>query len=334
MLYRKISKWLFHLDPETAHYLALNSLKIAHQLGLTALFCKKILKPCTLFGLQFPNPIGLAAGLDKNGDYIDALSALGFGFIEVGTVTPKPQEGNPKPRLFRLIEQEALINRMGFNNKGLDYVVERLRQKKSTGIVGVNIGKNRDTPLENAVDDYLIGFKKVAPYASYVTINISSPNTMGLRDLQHGDFLQNLLRKLKEEQAKQTKYVPLIVKIAPDLEDAEIKKMAEIFLQEKIDGVIATNTTIKRDGVEQSPYANETGGLSGKPLRFLTTETVKKFHAILQDNIPIIACGGISESDDIQRNKAVGAVLFQIYTGLIYQGPGKVAAILSAAKNL
>lgn len=327
MNYSIIRKILFSLPPEVAHRVALDGLRIAHATGLTKLF-PKISSPKTIMGLSFPNPIGLAAGLDKNGDYIEPLAALGFGFIEIGTVTPKPQGGNPKPRLFRLVKQEALINRLGFNNKGLDYVVERLQQTKYTGILGVNIGKNKDTSLENAPDDYLQGFKRVAPYASYVTINISSPNTQGLRDLQHGDLLRSLLSVLKQEQAQQKKYVPLVVKIAPDLTIEELEQVAEILITEKIDGVIATNTTLSREYVENSSYANEAGGLSGRPICSRSTGVIKQLKLFLQDEIPIIGCGGVFSPENATEKMAAGASLIQIYTGLIYQGPGVIAQMI------
>lgn len=329
MLYPLIKKLLFCLPPEASHYFTLNSLRIAHMLGLTS-SKSNISSPRTLMGLNFPNPIGLAAGLDKNGDYIEPLAFLGFGFIEIGTVTPKPQSGNPKPRLFRLTNQEALINRLGFNNKGLDYVVESLKHTQYKGILGVNIGKNRDTPNEKAIDDYLLGFRRVAPYASYVTINISSPNTQALRELQHGDLLQSLLRTLKQEQAAQKKYVPLVVKIAPDLTQEELEKIAEILLAEKMDGVIATNTTLSREGVEDSPYANEVGGLSGKPVFKRSTSIVNQLHKLLQGNIPIIGCGGILSAEDASEKIASGASLVQVYTGLIYRGPSLVAESIKA----
>lgn len=325
-MYKLLRKFLFKLPPETAHHLTLEMLQIMHKLQLTKLF-PQISAPRDVMGLYFPNPVGLAAGLDKNGDYIDALAALGFGFIEVGTVTPKPQEGNPQPRLFRLVEQEALINRMGFNNKGLDYLVERLKTTKYKGILGVNVGKNKDTPNEKAVDDYLLGFRRVAPNASYVTINISSPNTQALRDLQHGDLLRDLLRTLKQEQAKQEKYVPLVVKIAPDLTNEELQSTAKIIVEEKMDGVIATNTTTSRNGVENSSYANEIGGLSGRPVLARSTSIVKQLHELVQNQIPIIACGGICHAEDAKEKINAGASLVQIYTGLIYRGPKLISEI-------
>lgn len=334
MFYSLFKSIIFQCSPEASHYLTLEGLRIANLVGLTC-FYPKISLPRNLMGINFPNPVGLAAGLDKNGDYIEALASLGFGFIEIGTVTPKPQTGNPLPRLFRLIKEEALINRLGFNNKGLDYVVERLTKTSYKGILGVNVGKNRDTPIEKGVDDYALGFRRVAPFASYVTINISSPNTPGLRDLQHGDLLQTLLRTLKQEQTQQKKYVPLVVKIAPDLDENEIKDLASILLTEKIDGVIATNTTVSREGVEGSEYKNEIGGLSGKPLFSRSTDILKKLHALLQDKIPIIGCGGISSVDDAKAKMEAGASLIQLYTGLIYQGPSLITKIAqSQCKSL
>lgn len=325
-MYSFLRQLLFLLPPETAHSVVLNGLSSAHRLGLTNFFPKKS-NPVSVMGLNFPNRVGLAAGLDKNGDHIEALAALGFGFIEIGSVTPKPQDGNPTPRLFRLVKEEALINRLGFNNKGLDYVVERLKQTAFKGILGVNIGKNRDTATENALDDYLLGFRGVAPYASYVTINISSPNTPALRDLQHGDLLRVLLKTLKQEQALQKKYVPLVVKIAPDLSVAELENIADILLSEKIDGVIATNTTVERSGVAGSVFANEAGGLSGKPLFAQSTLVVKELRKLLQDKIPIIGCGGIMSGQDAADKFAAGAELVQVYTGLIYRGPGLIGEI-------
>jgi dihydroorotate dehydrogenase len=325
-MYSLLQKILFQLEPEKSHTIALNSLKFLHLTRLTHLF-PKVLSPVSIMNLKFPNPIGLAAGLDKNGDYIDALAALGFGFIEIGTVTPQSQAGNPKPRLFRLNDQQALVNRMGFNNKGVDYVLEKLKRKKFSGIVGVNIGKNRDTPNELAAEDYLHCFRKLAPYASYITINISSPNTARLRDLQQSETLISLLQKLKKAQAQQKSYIPLIVKISPDLTSEEIKNMSHIFLQEKIDGVIATNTTIQ--------HKQEMGGLSGKPLAHHSTEIIKEFNKYLQNNIPIIGCGGISTAEDAKEKLNAGAQLLQIYTSLIYQGPKTIHQILTelAAKN-
>lgn len=329
MSYTFLRKLLFLLNPEVSHVVTLKTLNLAHQFKLSRFLGSDIHKPKKVMGLTFKNPVGLAAGLDKNGDYIDSLASLGFGFIEVGTVTKRPQPGNLKPRLFRLEKEEALINRMGFNNKGVDHLVSKLKTTKYKGILGINIGKNKDTPLEKATAEYVDLFRIVAPFASYVTINISSPNTEQLRDLQHGELLQQLLYALKEEQAKLNKYVPLVVKISPDLTLDELKFMATIFLQEKIDGVIATNTTIGRAGVEQSSYVTESGGLSGKPLTNLSNTIIKSLHDILKNQIPIIGCGGIMSPEDAKEKFARGAELVQVYTGLIYRGPGLIKEILN-----
>jgi dihydroorotate dehydrogenase len=334
MYYSLIKPFLFRMDPEKSHHFTLRALQFAHRFGITKVYTKNM-SPCQLMGLTFDNPIGLAAGLDKNGDYIEALAALGFGSIEIGTVTPKPQTGNPLPRVFRLPEYKAIVNRMGFNNKGLDYVIGKLKTSTYKGILGINIGKNHETPLEDAHHDYVIGFRRLAHYASYVTINISSPNTENLRNLQQSDFLKNLLRALKQEQKiffdLYKKYVPLVVKIAPDLTMYEIRKMAEIFLAEKIDGVIATNTTINHKGIE--PF-QETGGLSGVPLAKKSTEVIGYLYETLQDQIPIIGCGGIFSSKDIQEKWQAGARLFQVYTSLIYEGPEIIYPLVEAAKRI
>jgi dihydroorotate dehydrogenase len=324
---------LFSLDPETAHHVTLKALKIAEQTGLAALNrAQSTDKPVTVMGLTFKNPLGLAAGLDKNGDYIDALAALGFGFIEIGTVTPRPQPGNPKPRLFRLPEHEAIINRMGFNNEGIDHLLQQVATCKYRGILGINIGKNADTPLENATEDYLIGLRKSYQPASYVTINISSPNTKNLRQLQQGDEIKYLLEALKQEQlklhAEHTKYTPLAVKIAPDLTPEEVRHIAELLVGFDIDGVIATNTTIARDKVQGHPFGNETGGLSGTPVKDSATAIVKALSAELNGKLPIIAAGGIFSGEDAQEKIKAGASLVQIYSGLIYRGPQLLEDIL------
>jgi len=333
MLYPILRKLLFTLEPETAHRVTLTSLNLAYRLQLLRLLRKPAAQPCQLMGLTFPNRIGMAAGFDKNGEYIDAIAALGFGFVEVGTVTPKPQIGNPKPRLFRLPEYQAVINRLGFNNKGVDYLVSRLQKTRYQGILGVNLGKNKDTPLEKALDDYLYGFRKVWPYASYITINISSPNTPQLRILQEEAWLSPLLQALKEEQsniaATQKKYVPLVVKISPDVSKEELQNMAQIFLEKKIDGIIATNTTIGRTGVENHRYANEAGGLSGRPLYPLATHIVRELKTLIQNRLPIIGVGGIMDAACGQEKLAAGADLLQVYTGLIYAGPSLVNELVS-----
>lgn len=282
-------------------------------------------------GLTFPNIVGLSAGFDRNGEAIDALSSLGFGFIEIGTVVPKPQSGNPLPRLFRLIKEEALINRIGFASKGMDYVAAQLEKRKYQGILGINIGKNKETPNEHAIDDYLQVFQKLWRYASYITINISSPNTPGLRALQQTEALTALLQRLKQAQQtiadQQQKYVPLVVKISPDLSTEEITSLANVLLQLHIDGVIATNTTLDRTGVKGAPFASETGGLSGRPLTTRSTEVIKQLNLILQDKLPIIASGGVMDQASGQAKLQAGAKLLQIYTGFIYQGPQLIQAL-------
>lgn len=332
-MYSLIKKCLFTLDPETAHYVALNALQLAHRTKLTSLLSITPAEPISVLGLNFPNPVGLAAGFDKNADYVDALAALGFGFIEIGTVTPKPQTGNPKPRLFRLTEQEAIINRMGFNNHGIEYVCKQLDKTNYQGILGINIGKNKDTPNEHAIDDYLQGFNAFWKYASYITVNISSPNTPGLRDLQHEESLTQLLRALKQAQTYvlscHQKYVPLVVKIAPDNTHDELETIARVLVNEKIDGVIATNTTIQRNGFEHSPFRNETGGLSGRPLQALSTQVVRQLHRSLGNTIPIIASGGVMDAAAAREKIAAGASLVQVYSGFIYQGPSIIKSIVN-----
>jgi dihydroorotate dehydrogenase len=285
-------------------------------------------------GLNFKNPLGLAAGLDKNGDYIDALAALGFGFVEIGTVTPRPQPGNPKPRLFRVPEHQAIINRMGFNNLGVDHLIAQVKKCQYQGILGINIGKNFDTPIEAATEDYLIGLRKSYDVASYITINISSPNTKNLRQLQQGDEIKKLLSALKEEQLslqkQYDKYVPLVVKIAPDLSDDEIAHIGGLLLEFAIDGVIATNTTIDREMIKNHPLANEAGGLSGAPVKEKSTYVVTQLAQVLNGKLPIIAAGGILTAADAQEKLAAGASLVQIYSGLIYQGQQLIADILES----
>jgi dihydroorotate dehydrogenase len=291
-------------------------------------------KPVTVMGLDFKNPVGLAAGLDKNGDYITALDALGFGFLEIGTATPRPQPGNPKPRLFRLPEHEAIINRMGFNNLGIDHLLTQTQESGYSGILGINIGKNFDTPIENATADYLIGLRKAYSSASYITINISSPNTKNLRQLQQGDELKVLIATLKNEQLilqeEQGFYVPLAVKIAPDLSDEEISHIAKLLLEFEIDGVIATNTTISRDLIAGHPFANEAGGLSGAPVKNQATHVVRVLASELNSQVAIIAAGGILSATDAQEKLAAGASLVQVYSGLIYRGPQLIADIVNA----
>jgi dihydroorotate dehydrogenase len=338
IMYPLIRSALFALDPETAHHATLDGLKSAHCLGTLPLLVKRPASDSrTVMGLTFPNPIGLAAGLDKNGAYIDALAALGFGFIEIGTVTPRPQPGNPKPRLFRLPEAQAIINRMGFNNNGVDALVENVKRAKYKGILGINIGKNADTPIEKAADDYLIGLRKVYTHASYVAINISSPNTKNLRQLQGGDELDALLSQLKAEQkhlAKlHDKYVPLALKIAPDLDSKQIKQIAELLIRHRIDGVIATNTTLSREGVENLPHGNETGGLSGRPVREKSTAVIRQLATELNGALPIIGVGGILNGADALEKMQAGASLVQFYSGMIYRGWELVAECAAAVRQ-
>ncbi len=321
---------LFGFDAETAHNLTLGALKIARASGLLGLIAQPVpAGPRRVMGLDFPNPVGLAAGLDKNGECIDAWAALGFGFIEIGTVTPRPQPGNPKPRLFRLPRAQAIINRMGFNNAGIDVLLDNVRRANYRGILGINIGKNFDTPMENAVDDYLIGLRKAYPAASYVTVNISSPNTRNLRNLQQGDELHRLLGALKAEQAhladQHGKYTPIAVKIAPDLEPEQIREMAALFRRHQIDAIIATNTTLSRQGVEGLPHADEAGGLSGLPVRERSTAVLAALQRELAGEIPLIGVGGILSGDDALAKVTAGASLVQLYSGLIYRGPALIA---------
>jgi dihydroorotate dehydrogenase len=337
-MYSLLRPLLFTLDPETAHHATLDALQTAYRLGLLPAISKQpAADPRSVMGLTFPNPVGLAAGLDKNGAYIDALGALGFGFIEIGTVTPRPQPGNPKPRLFRLPEAQAIINRMGFNNLGVDVLLENVKRSRYRGILGINIGKNFDTPIERAADDYLIGLRKVYPHASYVAINISSPNTKNLRQLQGGDELDALLSQLKAEQEKQAeqhgKYVPLALKIAPDLNSEQIQQIATLLMRHRIDGVIATNTTLSREGVEHIPQHSEAGGLSGAPVRDKSTAVIRQLAAALQGALPVIGVGGILSGADAVEKIQAGASLVQVYSGLIYRGTDLVAECAKAIKG-
>ncbi|MXS79804.1 dihydroorotate oxidase A [Nitrosomonas eutropha] len=332
MTYTLLRPLLFLLDAETAHTLTLDTLGLLQKTGLLpnrTIYCT----PVRAMGLDFPNPVGLAAGLDKNGAYISALARLGSGFIEVGTVTPRPQPGNPRPRLFRVPQAEAIINRMGFNNVGIDKLIENVRQADYQGILGINIGKNADTPLQNAVDDYLICLRKAYPYASYVTVNISSPNTKQLRQLQNETELEQLLGTLKTEQTRLSdqhgRYTPLAVKIAPDLESAQIEVIASLLLKHRMDAVIATNTTTARDGLEHLPHGDEQGGLSGAPLTERSTAVIRQLATHLQQAIPIIGAGGIMSPLDAQAKIEAGASLVQVYSGLIYRGPNLVSEITS-----
>lgn len=332
-MYRLVRPALFGLSPERAHDLTLTGLQYAAPLA-RRLYAKQVpVSPCTVMGLRFPNRIGLAAGLDKDGVCIDGLAALGFGFLELGTVTRRPQPGNARPRLFRLPVHRALINRLGFNNLGVDQLVQRLQKTAFRGVLGINIGKNFDTPLERAADDYRQCLARVYPYASYVTVNISSPNTAGLRELQAGSALTALLRTLKQEQARLTdvhgRYVPLAVKIAPDLSFEQLDVIAEQVSKQKIDAVVATNTTIKRSAIGDSGQAQEQGGLSGEPLRAASTLVIA--HLARRVSIPIIGVGGVVSGVDAREKLDAGASLVQIYTGLIYRGPGLVHECVRAS---
>jgi dihydroorotate dehydrogenase len=335
--YNLLRPALFTLDPETAHDATLTSLNTAHCLGLSRLIPKPLDDPRSVMGLNFPNPVGLAAGLDKNGECINGLAALGFGFIEIGTITPRPQPGNPRPRLFRLPEAKAIINRMGFNNHGVDVLVANVERANFKGVLGINIGKNADTPIEKAADDYLICLRKVYAHASYVTVNISSPNTKNLRQLQGGDELDALLSQLKLEQGKlaqqQGRYVPLALKIAPDLDAAQIKQIASLLIQHRIDGVIATNTTLSREGVEGLVHGNETGGLSGAPVKGKSTAVIRALSTELGGALPIIGVGGISSGADAVEKMQAGASLVQIYSGLIYRGQSLVTEAAEAIRT-
>ena len=333
MLYRATRPFLFGLDPEVAHRLSLVSLDTLQRLGLARLAAGTVPKlPVRAMGLEFPNPVGLAPGLDKNGEHIDALASLGFGFMEIGTVTPSPQPGNAKPRLFRLPQAEAVINRMGFNNIGVDRVVENVRRSRYRGILGINIGKNADTPVDRAAEDYLVCLRKVYPVASFVTANVSSPNTRDLRSLQRADELDALLAVLMRERdelaREEGRCVPLAVKIAPDLDDEAIESIADRLLAHRVDAVIATNTTTARQDVAHLPHGGEQGGLSGAPLRAKSTALIAKLGSALKGRIPIIGVGGIASAADAREKLDAGATLVQLYTALLYRGPGLVGEIV------
>jgi dihydroorotate dehydrogenase len=339
--YPLLRPWLFSLDPEQAHNLTLSNLDRAQRWGLLrCLVNQPDLDPREFCGITFPNPVGLAAGLDKDGKHIDALAALGFGFLEIGTVTPKPQPGNPKPRMFRLPEAQAIINRMGFNNDGVDACVKRVRNSsywQNGGIVGLNIGKNASTPIENAASDYITAMQAVYEVASYITVNISSPNTQNLRALQGEDMLRALLSSLHlAREALCDQYgvrKPLFLKIAPDLDQTDIKLIADLLLEFKIDAVIATNTTIARDAVKGLKFGEELGGLSGAPVRIASTEIVQNLKQYLGDAIPIIGVGGILSGKDALEKVEAGASLVQIYSGLIYRGPQLITECAAALKR-
>lgn len=334
-MYKLARPLLFSLSPETAHDLSLDLLGAAGRLGISRLLGKRHPSlPVNVMGIEFPNPVGLAAGLDKNGDAVRGLSDLGFGFVEIGTVTPRPQPGNPRPRIFRLPQAEGVINRMGFNNRGVDYLLERVRNARFDGVLGINIGKNLSTPVEQATDDYLYCLDRVYTSASYITVNISSPNTPGLRSLQYGDSLKELLSTLQQRQEDLTEMhqrrVPIAVKIAPDMTDEEIVQVAEIVVDCGMDGIIATNTTLSREGVEGLQHADEAGGLSGAPVRAQSTHVVRVLAETLQGRLPIIAVGGITEGRHAAEKIEAGASLVQIYSGFLYKGPALIRQSVDA----
>ncbi|HMB42584.1 MAG TPA: quinone-dependent dihydroorotate dehydrogenase [Luteimonas sp.] len=337
-MYGLARPFLFHLDAEQAHGLGLKSLEIAYRTGMNPLLSRK---PAPLktkaFGIEFPNPVGCAAGLDKNGEHIDALMALGFGFVEIGTVTPRPQEGNPKPRMFRLPEHNAVINRLGFNNAGVDVLVRNVEKAKRNGILGINIGKNKDTPNENAADDYVYCMERVYTLADYITVNISSPNTTGLRDLQQEDTLRRFIGELREVQedlaALHGHRVPMLIKLAPDLTEAELDRTAHVLNLAKVDGVIMGNTTLDRLPVEGHKFAGEAGGLSGQPLYGRSTAALRRLRNKLDDNIPLVGVGGIVSGADAAGKVAAGATLVQFYTGMIYRGPELIGECVKAIRR-
>ncbi|WP_239372970.1 quinone-dependent dihydroorotate dehydrogenase [Snodgrassella gandavensis] len=349
-MYSIIKPLLFQLDPETAHHLTLKCLQLLHRYHCGFLLKDKhnhanntlaesnSSSTTTLMGLTLPNPVGLAAGLDKNGEYIDALAMLGFGFIEVGTVTPLPQAGNPKPRLFRLPAQQAIINRMGFNNYGIDTLINNIANSQYRGILGINIGKNAATPLEKAADDYLICLEKAYPYANYITINISSPNTRNLRSLQSASELDRLLNHLKNRQAQlatqQSRYVPIAIKIAPDLDEEQITAIADVALNTQIDGIIATNTTIDKTVLGNHKFAQEVGGLSGLPVQTQSNHVLRQLSALLDSQIPLIGVGGITSGADAADKIRLGATALQLYSGLIFRGPQLIKECINACGQL
>lgn len=334
MFYKLARKALFSTDPETAHELTLEGLRLGHSMGATRFLCKTRSQPVRCMGLDFPNPVGVAPGLDKNGDYFEALGDLGFGFAEIGTITPRPQPGNPKPRVFRLTQAQAMINRLGFNNKGVDHLVRRVKNHSFKGVLGINIGKNFDTPIENAADDYLYCLDKVYLYADYITVNISSPNTKNLRDLQSEEALNRLLGLVCERREvlgdEHGRRVPLAVKVAPDLELETMPAIAKVITQHGLDAVITTNTTTTREGVKGMKHAQEEGGLSGAPLKTRSNEILTAFRSLLPTHIAMIGVGGITSGKDAVEKLDLGADLVQFYTGMVYRGPDLVGECLQA----
>src|ERR1700674_2593792 len=338
MLYSLARRFLFGMDPEVAHDLALASLKLIERTGMASVLADAgPARSVKLMGLEFPNALGLAAGLDKNGEYIDALAAMGFGFLEIGTVTPRPQPGNPKPRMFRVVEHEAIINRLGFNNLGVEKLLANVAKSSFRGVLGINIGKNFDTPLERAADDYLACLEAVYEAATYVTVNISSPNTRSLRDLQSGERLDELLGALMSRRASlakaQGRSKPLLVKVAPDLDDTQIEAIAASAVKHGVDGLIATNTTVSREEIGGHRHAGEMGGLSGRPLFARSTRVLAKLAAALGARVPLVGVGGILSGDDARAKVAAGASLVQVYTGFIYRAPELVAEARRALRQ-
>lgn len=336
-MYPIMKPLLFRLDAERAHVWTTWMMRMAHSFRLLGSEAPANAKPAEVFGIRFPNVLGLAAGMDKSASCVDAWGAVGFGFVEVGTLTPRPQPGNPKPRLFRLPEHEALINRMGFNNPGIESAVARLKKRRTKAVVGVNIGKNFDTPNESAQDDYLKCLRAAYPVADYVAVNISSPNTKGLRDLQAEDAIRRLVGTLRQEQGRlgfeHGRHVPMLVKIAPDLDEAQIEALVRVFNELAVDGIIATNTTIVREAVARHPLANQAGGLSGAPVTRRSTEVVRAFRQLLRPQTPIIGVGGIMCGADACEKLDAGAALVQVYSGLVYRGPGLVGDVLDAVSR-
>lgn len=336
-MYALLRPILLNTDPEKAHEMTLSLLEKSQKMGVASLLYEQLELPTVCMGLNFRNPVGLAAGLDKNGEYIDALSALGFGYLEIGTVTPKPQDGNPKPRLFRIEKEKAIINRMGFNNKGVDYLIGQVKRSHYQGILGINIGKNANTPVENALDDYLYCLERVYPFASYITVNISSPNTKNLRDLQSGDALTALLHGLKNRHIQLANqhqyYVPLVLKVAPDLDEEQIDFIAKELVNFDIDGLITTNTTLSRDGVKDYPTAEQAGGLSGSPLSVLSTQVLTQFAERLPETVALIGVGGIDSGQRAVNKLEAGASLVQLYSGLIYEGPRLISECVEAIEQ-
>ncbi|KAA5929252.1 quinone-dependent dihydroorotate dehydrogenase [Pantoea sp. Bo_2] len=334
MFYPIVRPALFKLDPERAHELTFQQLRFMNGTPLERFYRQNLpSRPVTCMGLTFKNALGLAAGLDKNAECIDAFAAMGFGFVEVGTVTPRAQAGNDKPRMFRLVEAGGIINRMGFNNLGVDHLVENVKKARFNGVLGINIGKNKDTPVEQGKEDYLICMEKVYAHAGYIAINISSPNTPGLRSLQYGEALDDLLSSIKQKQKelekRHLKYVPLAVKIAPDLSEEELIQVADSLIRHQIDGVIASNTTLDRTLVSGLKHAEEAGGLSGRPVQSRSTAVIQRLSQELQGRLPIIGVGGIDSLTAAREKIAAGATLVQIYSGFIYQGPGLIKDIVT-----